>query len=177
MADTYFSYFGNIVINNVEIKNIFSKLKLNKIFENDTLFVDYRISDGDTPETLAYNLYDTKELFWIILITNNIVDYYYDWPLRAEELVALADKHTQELVNDVEADLNTGETLEEEFVELYGDTGETSSDYDTIIDRLTNDKYILIVAENELKREIQYLDPNYLIQFMVEVNKLKPITT
>jgi hypothetical protein len=174
MANTYFSYFKNVVINDVEIKNIFSKLKFDKTFQNDTLFIDYRISDGDTPETLAKNFYDTTDLFWILTVTNEIRDYYYDWPLRIDEVRDFAKEYVNSLIEDVEDDLITGETLEEKFVEIYGETGETEDDYDTVVDRLVDDKYTAVNAENDLKRDIIYLDPNYLNQFLIEVNKLKP---
>jgi len=173
MSESYFSYFKNVVINDVEIKNIFSKLRVIKDFkDNDNLFIDYKISDGETPETIAHTIYDSKELFWIILISNDIHDYYYDWPLRVEELENLAIKHIDDLIADVDTTLETGETLEEVFVELYGDTGETSDDYQTVVDRLINDKYIIFTDENAPKRDIVYLSAEYLSAFMIEVDNL-----
>lgn len=62
--------------------NIFVRLrvlteKLNEVFH----YYEYTIKEGETPEILAENLYGNPEAHWIVMMTNNIVDPLYDWPM------------------------------------------------------------------------------------------------
>jgi hypothetical protein len=50
---------------------------LNNIFH----YYEYVVKETETPEILAENYYGDAELHWLILLTNNIVDPFYDWPL------------------------------------------------------------------------------------------------
>lgn len=50
-------------------------------------FVNYSIKEGDTPENIAYRLWNDSSLSWIICIINNIIDPFFDWPLRSDELL------------------------------------------------------------------------------------------
>ena len=51
-------------------------------------FVDYSIQEGDTPENIAYRLWSDSSLSWVICFINNIIDPFFDWPLRSDELLA-----------------------------------------------------------------------------------------
>jgi hypothetical protein len=55
--------------------------------EGNVYFVDYDIQEGDTPENIAYRLWGDSSLSWIICYINNIVDPFFDWPLRSDELM------------------------------------------------------------------------------------------
>ena len=37
------------------------------------------------PSCLAFKIYGDSELHWIILLTNNITDRYYQWPLNSND--------------------------------------------------------------------------------------------
>lgn len=50
------------------------------------LFTAYTIVDGDTPQSLAIKFYDSPYLHWVILITNEIHNPYFDWPLNILDL-------------------------------------------------------------------------------------------
>lgn len=50
-------------------------------------FVNYSIKDGDTPENIAYRLWTDSSLSWILCLVNNIIDPFFDWPLRSDELL------------------------------------------------------------------------------------------
>lgn len=55
--------------------------------EGNTFFIKYTIQDGDTGENIAYRLWNDSSLSWIIYFINGIVDPFFDWPLRSDELV------------------------------------------------------------------------------------------
>ena len=44
-------------------------------------FITYDIKDGERPEIIADKLYDDPELHWIVLIFNDIIHPYIDWPM------------------------------------------------------------------------------------------------
>ena len=52
---------------------------------NYARFDYYDVKSGDTPESIAYAYYNDARLHWIILLANNIVDYYNDWPMSVEK--------------------------------------------------------------------------------------------
>jgi hypothetical protein len=46
----------------------------------------YDIKDGETPEYIAGEYYNDTELHWLVLMANNIVDYYNEWPMTVVAL-------------------------------------------------------------------------------------------
>ena len=88
---SYFTYFNKI---NYDIKgiagslqltaitNILQRVRLKADFIDDRVFFsEVFIQDGQTPESIAYDLYGDSELHWIIMYTQRITNPYYDWPL------------------------------------------------------------------------------------------------
>ena len=71
--------------------DILSRVKLTaNIKENLLEFDYYNVKDGETPEMIAHKYYGDINLHWTILVANDIVDYYEDWPMsvqRFEEFV------------------------------------------------------------------------------------------
>jgi len=64
------------------ITDIWRRVKIrSKIANNVTAFDKYDVQEGESPETIAYKLYGDTDYFWVITLTNNIVNRYYDWPL------------------------------------------------------------------------------------------------
>ncbi len=43
-------------------------------------FDNYDVQEGETPETIAYKWFGDTEFHWVILMTNNITDRYYQKP-------------------------------------------------------------------------------------------------
>lgn len=54
---------------------------------NNSLFDLYDVTEGDTPELVSYKLYRDSQYHWVILITNDMIDPRYDWPLTQVNLV------------------------------------------------------------------------------------------
>lgn len=54
--------------------------------ENADFFIKYNVVDGDTPEMVAYKLYGSTDLHWVILLFNDIINPYYDWPMSTRKL-------------------------------------------------------------------------------------------
>ena len=90
----YFSSLGKIAYNlndnTVDRQTVTNILKrstfLKEILENTAIAYDYEIKDGDTPEIIAHKLYGDVNRHWIVLLYNNILNPYYEFPLTQDEL-------------------------------------------------------------------------------------------
>lgn len=69
------------------VTNLTFKFKFNETFkENSTVYYDYIIPEGETPEILADKIYNSSERHWIILLLNNMVNPSFDWPMNTYSL-------------------------------------------------------------------------------------------
>lgn len=75
------------VVTNFLLRSVFS----DEIKNNFTAFDEYDIKDGETPETLAFEIYGDTNLHWIILHANDILDPRFDWPLDTFNLKRFAE--------------------------------------------------------------------------------------
>jgi hypothetical protein len=95
----YFNYFplteyslSNTTSSMDVVTNILSKFKYEDGFtENTAIYYEYEVTDGETPEILAYKIYGSSEKHWIILSLNNIINPLTDWPLNQKSLNNLID--------------------------------------------------------------------------------------
>jgi hypothetical protein len=78
--------FDNGVTTKVAV-DILKRIGFKDSIKNETeLFTDYEVLDGETPEMVAEKIYGDPSLHWIIIIMNDIVNPYYDWPLSSRVL-------------------------------------------------------------------------------------------
>ena len=103
MATNFFENFPRIAytLDDSEteqvVKDIFKRAILSKEFQdNNSYFETYEVLGDETPEQLSFRFYGTQDLHWLILLTNNIVDPRFEWPLSQDNLI----KQTQELILD-----------------------------------------------------------------------------
>jgi hypothetical protein len=69
------------------IKNIFRRYKLrDDVKAIASQFYKYEIPLGFTPEQVAEDIYDDPDLYWIVLIINDVVDIYSQWPVDQQSL-------------------------------------------------------------------------------------------
>lgn len=90
----YFNYFPKVVYNlgNKDTLDTVINLSTNYSFigdllNNTSVFYEYNITDGDTPEIVSYKVYGDSFYHWLILKMNNILDVKKDWPLDYKSLV------------------------------------------------------------------------------------------
>ena len=78
---SYFKYFPTTVVNGVEALDITRRAKINKLVKDSALsYMSYTVEDGDRPEDVAYYYYDDPSLAWLVLMSNDVVDPYSEWP-------------------------------------------------------------------------------------------------
>lgn len=80
--------YGSKIDSLVKARNILESAKFTDFFKENQqkLFVEYKLKDGETPEYIAYKVYQNPELNWIILLFNDIINPYVDWPKSQEQL-------------------------------------------------------------------------------------------
>ena len=91
----YFNNFPNIFYefkngNKTEfkiIKDITQNVRVRKeILANITLYDEYDIKHGETPEIIAEKVYGSPLYHWVVMLCNERYDYINDFPLPSYEL-------------------------------------------------------------------------------------------
>ena len=82
------------------VTNITNRITLSEETKNNlSLYDEYDIKDGETPELVADKFYSNPELHWLILHYNDILDPRFDWPLDTNNL----NRYLTGRYNDVNA--------------------------------------------------------------------------
>ena len=153
------------------VTDILRRIKIREsIKDNSSLFDKYDVSNGETPEEIAYKIYGSPEYHWVVLLLNDITDRYYGWPLSDyafEEYVK--NKYTNPgAIHHYERTQLSGRTTSN-GPEDYSHKIEVNSDA-TGAEAITNYQYELRLQEQ--KRQIRILAPAYLPAFEQEFRKL-----
>lgn len=90
MADKFFDILGKRTVDTEEIVNLFKRVDIVGVV-NDENFDDYYIKDNETADSISQRTYGNKDYYWIIFLTNNIIDPLYDWPMSEEMLSSYAN--------------------------------------------------------------------------------------
>lgn len=89
-------------------KNIFRRFKIaDSAFDYITYFNKYVILDGERPDQVSQKLYGTPKYDWLILLTNNMISRYDNWPLSEYDL----RKHVEDKYENPEG-IHHYETIE-----------------------------------------------------------------
>lgn len=115
-----------------DIRNLFYKY----YFPNDIdpiYLTTYRISDGESLESISHELYEDSSLWWLLAILNDIRDVIFDLPLD------------EDAIQEMAKDLST--------INLVLDLSLYSTNYDTLTDE-NNDKRVIRVVRPEFIQKI-----------------------
>ena len=142
----------------------------NAIKDGQFVFDNYDVKDGEKPEDIAYKWFGDAELHWVILMTNNVTDRYYEWPMNQVQFqTMLEDKysnpdgiHHYELTQDSGRTTSQGPSDYSHKVEVTSDTVNASS--------ISNREYE--EREQDKKRSIRLLNQSFLTDFIDEFDKL-----
>ena len=64
------------------VTDIIKRVKVrHKILDTASLYQKYFVVKGERPEDVAFKHFGKSDLHWVILLTNNITDAYYGWPM------------------------------------------------------------------------------------------------
>ena len=129
------------------------------------VFDSYDVKNGERPEDIAFKYYGDAEYHWVILLTNNITDRFYQWPLTQPQFDAfLTDKYgkgSEDAVHHYELAQTSGATTSRDdshMLEVNSDTDDATS--------ISNRQYEERIQDKN--RQIKLLDRRYLSQFVEE---------
>ena len=175
----YFSRFPLMVYdvkNNDNYKllpDILRRVKIRQKINSSTMLFDkYDVKEGERPEDIAFKYFGDPELHWIILMTNDVTERYYQWPMSHRQFAEfLTDKygagnedaiHHYELTKDSGNTSSQGPSDYSHKVEVNSDTADASSISNREYEERLQDKY----------RQIKLLDSRYITDFVDEFNNL-----
>ena len=136
------------------------------------MFEKYDVKDGEKPEDVAFKWFGDAEYHWVILMTNNVTDRYYQWPLSQPQFAEhLTDKY------------GAGSEDAVHHYEKTTDSGRTSSngpnDYSHLVECNEDDENPAIITNRQYEqrkqdgyRQINLLDRRYLNAFVSEFENL-----
>jgi len=175
---SYFSKFPltayDIKGNNIRklLPDILRRVKLrSKIRSGGMLFARYDVKEGEKPEDVAFKWFGDAELHWVILMTNNVTDRYYGWPMNSAQFVEfITDKYGDNVdaVHHYEIPKSSGRT-----------TGQGPSDYSHLVEVNSDTDNATSISnrqfeerEQDKKRQIQLLNKSLLGDFVAEFDRL-----
>ena len=95
----YFNFFPTVDYVNVgqsnskTVTNILKRAAIREVVKNNlAIYTKYIIKSGETPESVAFNVYGDAELHWVILLTNDIYDRYHQWPMNVNQFLAYVNE-------------------------------------------------------------------------------------
>ena len=176
------SYFSKFPMLTYDIKgnkirkllpDILRRVKLRATIKSGGMLFDrYDVKEGERPEDIAFKWFGDAELHWVILMTNNVTDRYYGWPMNQAQFAEfLTDKYgagSEDAIHHYEITKSSGRTTSKgpsdysHLVEVNSDTDNASS--------ISNREYE--ERQQDKKRSIRLLDKRYLNDFIEEFNSL-----
>jgi hypothetical protein len=149
------------------VPDILRRVKLRASIKSGVfLFDKFDVPMGDKPEDVAFKFYGDAELHWVILMTNDITDRYYQWPMTQPQLEAfLADKYDNpDGIHHYEITRTSGRT-----------TANGPGDYSHLVECNSDEDGALSVSNRDYEdrlqdqyRQIRLLDPKYITAFTEE---------
>lgn len=155
----------------LELTNITLRFKISELLQNKSaVMYQYDVQDGDRPDLIAYKYYNDPTLDWVILLTNNIIDPQFEWPLDDRSFerymrkkygsleTAKQTHHVYEKTLREQSVLFDGTIIREKRVVVDKETYDATSP--TL--RRQVDKYTYELELNEARSQIKILDKRYL---------------
>ena len=153
------------------VTDIMRRVKVRaKILNEASLYDDYDVPSGERPEVTAFKHFGDTELHWVILLTNDITDAYYGWPLSDQDFEKyVTDKYANpEGIHHYEITQSSG-----------SQTGSSPDDYSHKIEVNETESGAESVSNYEYERReqdkirsIKLLDPAFLGLFIEEFERL-----
>ena len=185
----YFSSIPNVDydINGTEpnqfrsVTNIMQRVRFKpSVLENITDYYPYYVREGERPDIVSFNTYGTVAYSYLILLVNDIVDPLFDWPLPSRQF----ENYIIEQYGSVSAAQSTNKYYYQIVRAEVARTGvsERVPEYKIIVDQTTYNSldssvrsaqnvYDWEVEQNDNKREIKLINPDFIQDIDYEVKK------
>ena len=142
----------------------------NAIASGQFIFDTYDVKNGEKPEDIAYKWFGDAQLHWVILMTNDVTDRYYQWPMNDAQFEEfIADKYSNpDGIHHYEVTKDSGRT-----------TGQGPNDYSHLVEVNSDTDNAISISNREYEeriqdknRSIRLLNQRFLSDFIEEFDKL-----
>ena len=185
----YFKNIPNVLydINGTEpnqfraVTNIMSRVRFKpSVIENITDYYPYKVLEGERPDIVSYKKYGTVAYSYLILLINDIVDPLFDWPLPTRQFenyiieqyggiatAQVTNKYYYQIIRPEVAKTGISERVPEYKI-IVDQTTYNSLDQSV---RSAQSVYDWEVEQNDNKREIKLINPDFIQDIDYEVKK------
>ena len=163
----YFQNFPDIIydfdINGttsvIQVKDITRNIRFRRdVLANITIYDEYDVIDGETPEHVAEKFYGNPEYHWVVMLINEVYDYKQDWVLSYNDLSNYIKSKYNDVYGIHHYQLNGYVVDEGTVVNGVAASPVTNYDYE--------------VTLNETKRRIKIVPEIYISKIISDYNKL-----
>lgn len=166
-----------------EVKNFFRRFYIREDYLQDAIYFNkYTILDGERPDNIAEKIYMDPLLDWVVLITNNIIDLYSEWPLSDSDFYDFMNrKYPNQTYSDI-AYYETTEVKNSSNRVVLPKGLKVSSNFTiknplnplTTLNPVKSVSYLNMEKEkNDSKRDILILKPKYFSQLKINLKTIK----
>ena len=150
------------------VSDLFRRVKIRDKIKNEaSIYTEYFVTGGERPEHIAQKHFGNPELHWVVLITNNIADALYDWPMSFSAF----EEYIKDKYDNAEAIHH--------YEKVQSSGPQTSIDYSHLIECNSTDPGAQAVSNREYEQRIQdrksrikLLEPAYLPILIEEFERL-----
>ena len=94
----YFQNFPTIDYEGEQVKDITRRNSFTSfVTANPMIHLPYTIKEGYKPEDVANAYHGSTDFTWLVMMSNNIIDPYHQWPMAEADFNAyLVDKYSEQ---------------------------------------------------------------------------------
>ena len=86
IPSTSYDIWGTEPRNYQSVTNIMKRVKFKpEVLEDISDYYPYFVRDGERPDIISYNQYETVAFAYLIILINDIQDPIFDWPLSTQQ--------------------------------------------------------------------------------------------
>lgn len=171
----YFEQFPLIEYNGKTAVNLLSRVKINtNVRKLTSAFLPYDLEYDQRPDALAFDYYDDSMYDWLVFLSNDILDPYYDWYLNNlvfEEFIA--DKYGSYVNAQETIDHYTRNVIDNE--DPYNDIVINNDTYTIAPDAVRfkeKSSYDMELEANEERRTISLINKELRFQASEDLERL-----
>ena len=157
------------------VTDLTRRFALSNFLKNSNVAFDtYHVKDGERPDSVAYDYYGDVTMDWLVLLTNEIHDPYFQWVLSYEEMNAyLIDKYGSVEYTQI-TDHHYEKIIQKAYLQNDYGTQRIVLEKTVVVDKTTylsltaTERKVKTIYDHELelneeRRKIYLMDLNYLL--------------
>jgi len=169
MTQRYFEKFPLINYNGQVVRDITRKVNLIDPTKNNSLFSKYEVKSGERPDLISGIYYDDPYMDWLLFMSNQVINPYYDWYMDPLTFDSYIDKkygsYQLAMIKIKYFRNNWRKYLDPITVDEFNNLLPEQKDY---FEPLYTSSYISTTPFNYRRKRLDtYLDTNSIVKFGV----------